>query len=321
MDPRPVVLLTDHESAEGSRAVLVTAVERLTGSAPTLVDARHFLTGGGGRVTTVDGLLRLEVPAENLVVSPSMVIVYEVQPPERRGLEDFQAALRRAGTVSLGTETGGWRAATEKNLTVEQFRRDGIPQMETISLTRPTPEAAAEVFARLGSDVWARPAVGTSGNDVFHVTTGDQLRAATTYYAESDQDWLMARDAGNVNADGLRHQFRVVVLEGRVVRACEHVQADADSPCNEAQGAVSTVLDLDDLAPELAQLAIDATKSLGLSFGGVDLALENGGVVFEVNVHPVLSSVDGLETAAMPYVEAHLARLRYETDRGAHLGS
>jgi hypothetical protein len=65
----------------------------------------------------------------------------------------------------------------------------------------------------------------------------------------------MARDAGNVNSAGLRHQFRVVVLEGHVVRACEHVQADADSPCNEAQGVVSTVLALDDLAPELAQLA------------------------------------------------------------------
>lgn len=313
MDPRPVVLMTDHGSAEGSRAILVTAVERLTGRAPTLVDARHFLTGGEGRVTTVDGVLQLEVPAENLVVSPSTVIVYEIPPPERHRFADFQEALRLAGTVSLGTETDAWRAATEKNLTVEQFLRDGIPQMETLSLSAPTLEAASEVFDRLGRDVWARPAVGMGGNDVFHVTTDDQLRAATEYYAESAQDWSMARDAGNVNDDGLRHQFRVVVLEGRVVRACEHIQPNADSPCNEAQGAVSTVLALDDLAPELAQLAIDATKSLGLSFAGVDLALENGGVVFEVNVHPVFGSVDGLETAAMPYVQAHLDQLRHET--------
>jgi glutathione synthase/RimK-type ligase-like ATP-grasp enzyme len=242
-----------------------------------------------------------------------MVIVYEIPPTQRRRFEDFQDALRRAGTVCLGTETDAWRAATEKNLTVEQFQRDGIPQMETVSLSQPTLETAAGIFDRLGRDVWARPAVGMGGNDVFHVTTDDQLRAAIDYYAESAQDWSMARDAGNVNHDGLRHQFRVVVLEGRVVRACEHIQPNADSPCNEAQGAVSTVLALDDLAPELAQLAIDATKSLGLSFAGVDLALENGGVVFEVNVHPVFGSVGGLETAAMPYVQAHLSQLRYET--------
>lgn len=79
--------------------------------------------------------------------------------------------------------------------------------------------------------------------------------ASAEDYAESGQNWSMAHDAGNVNSAGLRHQFRVVVLEGHVVRACEHVQADADSPCNEAQGVVSTVLALDDLAPELAQLA------------------------------------------------------------------
>jgi hypothetical protein len=124
---------------------------------PTLVDPRHFLTGGGGRVTTVEGVLQLEAPAENLVGTPSMVIVYEIPPSQRRRLEDFQQALRRGGTICLGTETDAWRAATEKNLTVEQFRRDGIPRMETISLTRLTLEAAAEASALSGATSGRRP--------------------------------------------------------------------------------------------------------------------------------------------------------------------
>ena len=38
---------------------------------------------------------------------------------------------------------------------------------------------------------------------------------ALGHYAASGQGWLLSRDARNVNKDGRRHQFRVVVLPGR----------------------------------------------------------------------------------------------------------
>lgn len=309
MDARPFVLMTDHSSTEGSRDTLATAIEMLTGTPPVLVDAQHFMTGGTGRVSTVDGVLRLDVPDEDLVVTPSVVLVYEIPPTRRRDFERCQRLLRRHGAISLGTDADSWRAATEKDRTVEQLALEGVAQMETVSLSRPGPELAAEVFERLGGNVWARPTVGMGGSDVFHITTSEQLRDATHYYAGIDRGWLMARDAANFNADGQRHQFRVVVLDGHVVRACEHVQGNSDAPCNELQGAVSTLLAIDDLPAELYQLAVSATKSLGLPFAGVDLAVENGGVVFEVNVHPMFGSDGGLETVAIPYVRAHLAML------------
>jgi hypothetical protein len=49
---------------------------------------------------------------------------------------------------------------------------------------------------------------------------------------------------------------------------------------------------------------------LGLPFGGVDLATENGGVVFEVNVHLTLDVPGGLESVAIPFVQAHLRQPR-----------
>jgi glutathione synthase/RimK-type ligase-like ATP-grasp enzyme len=49
---------------------------------------------------------------------------------------------------------------------------------------------------------------------------------------------------------------------------------------------------------------------MGLPLAGVDLAAENGGVVFEVNVHPMFGSVRGLQTVAVPYVQAHLRSRR-----------
>ncbi|WP_405363089.1 alpha-L-glutamate ligase [Kitasatospora sp. NBC_00085] len=318
--------MTDHSSTEGSRETLSAAVRLLTGRAPVELDARHFMTGGTGRITRAGrggagadgtdggadaagqaGAVRLEVPAEGIAVTAEAVLVYEIPPHRRREFESCQRQLLQCGARSLGTDTDAWRAATEKNRTVERFARDGIPQMPTIALSRPSPEAAAEAFERLGGDVWARPTVGMGGNDVFHVTTRAQLATAARHYAAAGADWLLARDAGNFTAEGRRHQYRVVVLGGRVVRAVEHVQPDPDAPCNECQGAVSTLLKESELPAGLAELAVSATKSLGLPLAGVDLAAENGGVVFEVNVHPVFGTVGGLETVAVPYAAAHLA--------------
>ena len=67
---------------------------------------------------------------------------------------------------------------------------------------------------------------------------------------------------------------------------------------------------IEKLPASIAHLAIAATRSMGLELGGVDLAAENGGVVFEVNVHPVLAPDGGFETVAVPYVQAHLDELR-----------
>ncbi|MER6397150.1 alpha-L-glutamate ligase [Kitasatospora sp. NPDC001603] len=307
--------MTDHSSTEGSREILSTAVRELTGRAPVLVDARHFMTGGTGRISGsgsgsgasgAGGGLRLEVPGEGVAVTAGAVIVYEIPPHRRRDFEQCQRLLGAHGARSLGTDVDAWRVATEKDRTVERFTRDGIAHMPTVAFSRPAPGAVAEAFDRLGGDVWARPTVGMGGNDVFHLTTAAQLAAAARYYAEAGADWLIARDARNFTADGRRHQYRVVVLDGRVVRAVEHVQPDPDAPCNESRGALSTVLPDSELPAGLAELAISATKSLGLPLAGVDLAAESGGVVFEVNVHPQFGTVGGLESTAVPYVAAHL---------------
>ena len=256
-----VVLMTDYGSQEGSRGPLEKAVEVLTGLPPLSVDARHFLSGGGGRVRSDRNGFWMHAASEGFVATPEVLIVYEIPPVERRRLVAFQRQLPADGLLSFSADPEAWRNATDKRRTVECFRRAGIPQMETIALCRPTPETALDTFERLGRDVWARPRVGAGGNDVFHLTTRDQLDTAARHYAASGQDWLLSRDARNFAPGGRRHQFRVVVLHDRV---------------------------------------------LGLPFGGVDLAVENGGVVFEVNVHPTLDVPGGLESVAIPLVAAHL---------------
>ncbi|MEV5378221.1 alpha-L-glutamate ligase [Streptomyces nondiastaticus] len=304
MASRELVLMTDHSSTEGSREMLVAAARTLTGRDPLLLDARHFMGGGSGRIAADgDGLL---LEAGGLMVATDTVLVYEIPPHRRRDFAGFQRLLHTYGARSLGTDERAWRAATEKDLTTECFVRDGIAHMPTVAFSRPTANEAAEAFEHLGRDVWARPAIGMGGHDVFHITTRTQLTAAELHYAAVGADWLISRDAANFLPDGRRHQYRVVVLGGRVLRAVEHIQPDPDAPCNESRGAISTLLHEEALPPGLAELAVSAAKSLGLPFAGVDLAAESGGVVFEVNVHPMFGTVRGLETVAIPYVAAHL---------------
>ncbi|MEU9073734.1 RimK family alpha-L-glutamate ligase [Kitasatospora sp. NPDC004745] len=299
-----LVILTDHSSTEGSREVLADAARAVTGRAPVLLDARCFMAGGGGRIRS-DGGRGLRLEAEGRVVAADTVVVYEIPPHRRREFAACQRLLRAHGARSLGTDPRSWRAATEKDATVARFVRDGVPHMPTVAFSRPGARAVAAAFERLGGDVWARPCVGMGGDDVFHVTSHAQLAAAARYYEQAGLDWLIARDARNFTPEGVRHQYRVVVLDGRVVRAVEHVQADPDAPCNESRGAVSTVLATDGLPAGLDRLAIRAAASLDLPLAGVDLAAESGGVVFEVNVHPAFG--DGaLEQVAVPYVAAHL---------------
>lgn len=305
-DTRAVVLMTDHGSQEGSRGPLEQAVELLTGALPLSIDARYFLTGGSGRVRSGPSGLQIEVASADLVATPDVLIVYEIPPSDRPKFEEFQRSLPVKGPLSFSANRHAWCNATDKRRTVECFRRDGIAHMETIALCRPEPATTYEAFDLLGCNVWARPVVGMGGKDVFHVTTREQLDTVARHFAATGQDWLVSRDAGNFTPGGRRHQFRVVVLRDRILRVCEHVQLDPDASCNESQGAVSTVIPVEQLASKYRRLAVAATQSLGLPFGGVDLAIENGGVIFEVNVHPTLDVPGGLESVAIPFVEAHL---------------
>ncbi|MGW4126451.1 ATP-grasp domain-containing protein [Nocardia sp. NPDC004711] len=286
--------------------MLAATIEQLTGRPALTVDARHFLDGGGGRVRIGDGEVGLETAAEGVSVVASMVIVYEIRPQDRRRFERFQHALRTSGVRTLGADVQAWRAATEKDLTAKAFLRDGIPHPETMRLTHPTTEQAVAAFEHLGGDVWARPVVGMGGVDVSHIVSSGQMIAAVRHFAAAEQGWLISRDAGNFDAAGRRHQYRVVVLEDRVLRAAEHVQPDPNAPCNQSRGAVSTDLPIDHLPPGLAELAVSATKSVGLPFAGVDLVPENGGTVFEVNVHPEIPA-NRADCMAIPYLEAHFA--------------
>ncbi|MGW6912757.1 ATP-grasp domain-containing protein [Kitasatospora sp. NPDC054939] len=309
-----VVLVTDHGEHEGSRAVLAEAIRRVTGEAPVCLDARRFTPTGDGLidpaapVTGAPAGTALALEADGVrVEAPAAVVLYEIPPAARPALEPFQAALAASGVPCLGTDAVAWRAAGDKELMVKALAAAGVRQMRSVCLAPDAdPAAVLGAFEELGSDVWARPVSGMGGQDVFHVTAADVLAEVAARYAAAGERWLLTRDARNFGPSGLRHQYRVVVLRGRVIWVAEHVQPDPDAPCNVAQGATSTPLHPDALPAHLHRLASEATAAVGLPFAGVDLAAESGGVIFEVNVHPAFGAPGALEGLAVPYVQAHV---------------
>ncbi|PNE42970.1 hypothetical protein AOB60_05220 [Streptomyces noursei] len=301
--------MTDHRSTEQSAPVLATAVEMLTGRQPVLADARPFMTGGPGRATTNGRSLLLEPGRDRPRVAPDTLIVYEIPPADRTRFEGFQSVLRTTDTATIGgADIVAWRAATDKRRTVRRFAVAGIPHAPTLALDAPSRAEVLDAFAALGRDVWARPTTGVGGEHVFHITGVQRLFEVADFYADLGQSWLLSEDARNVDRRGRRHQLRIVVLGDRVLRVCEHMQNDPDAPCNEARGAVSTLLPAGALSARHSAIAVDATRALGLPFGGVDLAVLGGDCVFEVNVHPVINVEGGLESVALPLVRAHLDR-------------
>ncbi|MFJ9371713.1 RimK family alpha-L-glutamate ligase, partial [Nocardia sp. NPDC101769] len=301
-----VVVLADHGSQEKSRVVLEAAVAELTGGPAISIDARDFLRGGRGRAAATAAGLTLW--SDRLApVTPDAIVVYEIHPDDRARFTEFQALLAASMVPCLGAgDAEAWRNATDKARTTACFEQAGIRYPATIVLRDPSSETAAAALHRLGGDAWARPVTGLGGRDVFHIDTDAALFEAMRLYATTRQDWLLSADAGNLDDHGRRHQLRVVVLGDQVLRVVEHIQDDPDAPCNEAKGARSYLRPTASLPVHLAQLACAATRSLGLPFGGVDLCTENAGLVFEVNVHPALDVVQGLETVAIPLVAAHL---------------
>lgn len=300
MSDRETILLYDHDSAEGSHRTLSRAIEHLTGVRPKHVDARHFLPGGHGALRIIDGTPRLTLPGD-LTFTPDAILVYEIAPERRPHLAAFLSTL--ADHSRTADTCDGWRDATEKDRTIACFARDGVPFPDTIVLRTGDPIVAQRAFRQLGGDVWIRPAVGMGGRGVAHATTSAQVRDAAHGFA--GRTWLVSRDAGNLTAHRARESLRVVVLDGAPLWAVHHLQPDPDAPTNESAGATSTHVPVDALPTATLAVAAAAVRSVGLRFGGVDLAPTDN-LVFEVNVHPLLLPDRHLHPVAIPWAKAHL---------------
>lgn len=138
----------------------------------------------------------------------------------------------------------------------------------------PTPDtmfssslAAAESFIERHGTVVYKPLYGYDGNGIFPLTSTGELPDPPYYlqeYIENDRD------------------FRIFVIDGEAVGAIER-RSDGFAH-NIHQGGSGRAVPI---SPEMAAIAGDAARAIGIDYCGVDLLMHEGGyTVLEVNGTP-----------------------------------
>lgn len=129
-----------------------------------------------------------------------------------------------------------------------------------------------------------RPASHSKGNN-FHVAN---TVAQAQYYANLYDDWYAAPLIDKAA------EYRIFVVEGKVVAVAEKVPNDPSNPTwNHAQSnAIFYNTKWDNWPLEVCHKAIKAMKLGGLDFGGVDVCIDKDGnsFVLEVNSAPMMQA-------------------------------
>ena len=308
MDTGDIALLTDHSSGEGSRDILVTAIELLTGSPPR-VDRRPALhVGGDGEGDP----RRRAGPTRGGVRGPGG--------DTGRGDRLRDPALGTTALRGIPAPAARFRGRLpgSRRRGLSPGHREG-PDRRTVPARRRSPHGDDHVAStvtragggRLRPARWRR--LGETDD-----RSGRQRRLPRHHPRAAARRPRALREVGVGLADRsgrpeLRRTGSAPPVPRRRPGGSGHagVRARPDwtptHPATRPRAASRPSYSAKDLPDELASAAISATRALGLPFSGVDLAVENGVVVFEVNVHPVFGTPRGLETVAVPYVEAHLS--------------
>jgi len=229
----------------------------------------------------------------------------------RVGLSERQAAFRLAETLAdrgarlLNTPLGCARAK-DKWLTHTTLEAEGLPQVPTRLLEPGQDLGTVLPDEELGRfPVVAKTRFGSKGVGVHCATNIGELSEIRARYARDDFAVLLQR------LERPDRELRVLVLAGRVLTTVQRKIGSDDFRANWHRGG--RIIPLTVTPPQIAALACETARVLGLGFAGVDIFETDGRFqVLEVNDAP---GIEGAEDAtgrdlATPIVDAllHLAR-------------
>ncbi|MBS8225847.1 ATP-grasp domain-containing protein [Vannielia litorea] len=173
------------------------------------------------------------------------------------------------------------RLAGDKDYAAKALGYAGVPVPEHVIVLAGRDAAPGLAWAaqEAGFPLWVKPNEGHGGEGVSRVADADALTAAMVPLRAAGRHVLL-----QAHVPG--REFRVMVLEGRVVLAYERV-GTGGGPGNLSAGAM--VRD-GGPGPDAEALAVRAVEALGLRWGGVDVIVGEETVVLEVNAAPGLDA-------------------------------
>jgi ribosomal protein S6--L-glutamate ligase len=203
-------------------------------------------------------------------------------------------ALHRvaAAGVPVVNAPGAIEAAVDKYLALARLQCAGLPVPRT--WVGESARDALAAFERLGGDVVVKPLFGSEGRGLSRVS--DLEIARRVFFAlERLGSALYVQEFIPHNG----HDWRVFVLDGRVLGAIRRHAPTGDWRTNLAVGGRAESVRADGA---IEQLAIRAAQAVGARVAGVDLLIDSRDnvVVLEVNAVPGwrgLASATGIDVA------------------------
>ncbi len=173
------------------------------------------------------------------------------------------------------------RLAGDKDYAAKVLAHAGVAVPEHVIVLAGSDAAPGLAWAReeCGVPLWVKPNDGHGGEGVRRVTDLDALVEAMGPLRAAGRHVILQDDVPG-------REFRVMVLEGRVVLAYERVGPGGGPGNLSAGGQVRE----GSPGPEAEGLAVRAAEALGLRWAGVDVILGDEAVVLEVNGAPGLDA-------------------------------
>jgi ribosomal protein S6--L-glutamate ligase len=184
--------------------------------------------------------------------------------------------------IPTTADATGLLNAQDKIRTIQLLSQNGIKTPRTFAV-KSSMNMAFMVDALGGFPIVAKLIYGSRGVGIFILT--DELSGSTALDAFTSQghSLLLQQFIETAKDDKRKHDFRAVVVDGKVVASIKRNSVGGDFRTNASIKEDCEGVELDD---DMQVIAIQAAKAVGLDCAGVDLArdCETGEVyVYEVN--------------------------------------
>lgn len=192
----------------------------------------------------------------------------------------------------------GITRARNKVRTLQIMARKGLPIPETLFSINPD-NIGEQIRILGGAPVIIKLQEGTQGRGVILAESKKSAKSIIDTFYKMDTSILIQRYVEEANGEDIR----IIVVGNNVIASMKRTSQLDDFRSNVHRGGNTEAVEI---SPKEKQIAIDATKYLGLGVAGVDLMRSKSGpVLIEVNASPGLK---GIENATKVNVARHIVQ-------------
>ena len=265
----------------------------------------------------------------NCRIRPDAAVVAFAHPASITRLESIAESLDQMGVISYGIPTASLQIADDKWSTQQLAISLGLPTPATAECRLDDPRSVREAFETIGAPAWMKAKEGSGGRQVVSVGETQELEqsrqallarisnqdALYSYPRRSDLDGVVQQHVGKSLGDETRFDYRIDLVDARMVAATRRTKPAPGQGTNLNQGAVAISALDDPLVPKMVEMARTMLTALGIERASYDFLAGNSGEIYfnEINPFPWMylpnecALGNGLTNTTLELLEARCA--------------